>query len=102
LRLGERIGFDAVGGVIVDVDETWGENEAFGVDDLVAGLGLEIRGDGDDVVAGDAYVEFAERGAGAIGDLGVEDEDGLRRWVLRLGARIRGEDQRSEECKGEN
>jgi hypothetical protein len=65
--------------VIVDVDEAGGEDEAFCVDDLVAGLGLEICGDGDDAVAGDADVEFAEWGAGAVGDLGVADEDRLRR-----------------------
>jgi hypothetical protein len=101
LRFGERIGFEAVGGVIVDVDEAGGEDEAFGVDDLVAGLRLEIGGDGDDAVAGDADVEFAERGAGAVGDLGVEDEDGFRRGGLRLSARMSRECERSEECEGD-
>jgi hypothetical protein len=91
LRFGERIGFEAVGGVIVDVDEAGGEDEAFGVDDLVAGLRLEIGSDGYDAVAGDANVEFAERRAGAVGDLGVEDEDRLRRGALRLSARVSGE-----------
>jgi hypothetical protein len=86
LRFGERIGFEAVGGVIVDVDEAGCEDEAFGVDDLVAGLGLEIWSDGDDVVAGDADDEFAEWCAGAVGELGVDDEDALRRrWSLRPG-----------------
>jgi hypothetical protein len=102
LRFGERIGFEAVGGVIVDVDEAGGEDETFCVNDLVAGLRLEIGGDGDDAVTGDADIEFAERGAGTIGDLGVNDEDGLRRGILRLGARIRGEDQRSEERESED
>jgi hypothetical protein len=51
LRLGERVGFEAVGRVIVDVDEAGREDEAFRVDDLVAGLRLEICGDGDDAVA---------------------------------------------------
>jgi hypothetical protein len=55
---------------------------------LVAGLGLEIRGDGDDAVAGDTDVEFAERSAGAVDDLGVEDEDGFWCGVLRLSARV--------------
>jgi hypothetical protein len=54
---------------------------------LVAGLGLEIRGDGDDAVARDAYVEFAERRAGAVGDLGVEDEDSFWLGALGLSAR---------------
>jgi len=40
---------------------------------VIAGLSLEIGGDGDDAVAGDADVGFVERGAGAVGDLGVDD-----------------------------
>src|SRR5579871_4700193 len=83
LRFGERIGFEAVGGVIVNIDEAGREDEAFGVDDLVAGLGLEICGDGDDAVAGDAQVGFSERRAGAVGDFGVDDEDAR---ALRLSA----------------
>jgi hypothetical protein len=63
--------------VIVDVDEARGEDEALGVDDLVAGLRFEICCDGDDVVTGDANVGFANWGAGAIGDLGVDDENGF-------------------------
>ena len=84
LRFGERIGFEAVGGVIVDVDEAGGEDETFGVDDLFAGLRFEICGDGGDAVARDADVGFAKRGAGAVGDFGVDDEDGcVRTWSLR-------------------
>jgi hypothetical protein len=91
LRFGERVGFEAVGGVIVDVDEAWGEDQPFGVDDLVAGLRLEICGDGDDAVAGDADAEFSKGSAGAVGDLRVENQDALRRgWSLRAG--LRGED----------
>ncbi len=81
LRFGERIGFEAVGGVIVDVDEAGGEDEAFGVDDSFIGLRFEVGGDGEDAVAGDADAEFAEWGASAVGDLGVEDEDGFWRGV---------------------
>lgn len=62
--------------MIVNVDEAGGEDESFCVDDLVAGLGLEICADGYDAIAGDANVRLAERGTGAVGDLGVEDEDG--------------------------
>ena len=100
LRFGERIGFEAVGGVIVDIDEAGGEDEAFGVDDSFVGLRLEIGGDGDDAVAGDADVEFAERGAGAVGDFGMEDQDGLRR-NSELVRGVRGEDQeaRREKCR---
>jgi hypothetical protein len=94
LRFGERIGFEAVGGMIVNVDEAGGEDESFCVDDLVAGLGLEICAGGDDVIAGDADVRLAERGAGAVGDLGVEDEDGGGS-VLRACAR-REKDRNSE------
>jgi hypothetical protein len=61
-----------------------------------------MGGDGCDAVAGDADVEFAERGTGTIGDLGVEDEDASWRGVLRLGVRAGGENQRREECQGQN
>ena len=70
----------------MDVDEAGGENEAFGVDNLFAGLRLEIRGDGDDAVAGDADVGFAEGGAGAVGDFGVDDE----RWSCFYSELARG------------
>jgi hypothetical protein len=86
LRFSERIGFKAVGGVIVDVDEAGGEDEAFGVDDFFIGLRLEVGSDGSDAVADDADIEFAQRGAGAVGDLGVKDEDASWRRVLRLSA----------------
>jgi hypothetical protein len=72
----------------MDVDEAGGDDEAFGVDDLFAGLRLEVGSDGGDAVAANADVEFVERGAGAVGDLGVEDENAFRRRVLGLGARV--------------
>ena len=97
LRFGERIGFEAVGGVIVDVDEAWGEDEAFGVDDLIAGLRLEICADGDDMVAGDTDVEFAEWSAGAVGDLGVADEDSCALCVSARRKEGRNNEQR-ERC----
>jgi hypothetical protein len=84
LRFGERIGFEAVGGVIVDVDEAGGDDEAFGVDDFFIGQGFEMGGDGCDAVAGNANVRFAERRTGAVGDFGVDDEDAC--GVLRLSA----------------
>ena len=75
----------------MDVDEAGGEDEAFGVDDFFIGLRFEVGGDGEDAVAGDADAEFTEWGASAVGDLGVEDEYGLWRGVLRLGVRVSGE-----------
>jgi hypothetical protein len=97
LGFGERIGFEAVGGVIVDVDEAGSEDEVFCVDDFFAGLRLEIGGDCGDAVAGDADVEFAEGGACAVGDFGVKDEDGgVGGGSLRDGMGREGE--RDDEC----
>jgi hypothetical protein len=88
LRFGKRIGFEAVGGVVVNIDEAGGEDQPFGVDDFFIGLRFEVGGDGEDAVAGDSDAEFAEWGTSAVGDLGVEDEDGFWRGVLRLSARV--------------
>jgi hypothetical protein len=64
--------------MIVDVDEAGSEDQALGVDNFFIGKGLEIGGDGGDAIAGDTDIEFAEWGASAIGNLGVDDQDVLR------------------------
>ena len=47
-----------------------------------------MGGDGGDAVAGDADIEFAEGGSGAVGDLGMDDQDGrVRSWSLCVGVR---------------
>ena len=75
LRFGERVGFEAVGGVIVDVDEAGGEDEASSFNYSFIGFRFEIRGDSGDAVFQDADIELAKRGAGAVGNLAVADEN---------------------------
>jgi hypothetical protein len=75
LRFREWIGFEAVGGVIVDVDKSGGDDEAFGLNDSFIELRLEIRCDRGDAVSQDADVDFAKRGAGTVGYLSVADEN---------------------------
>src|SRR5262249_15441145 len=76
LGFGEGIGVEASRRVIVNVNEAGRENEAFGVQDLFGFGGFEVA-DSRDVRTSDAEVRFAERSAGTIGDLGINDDEGL-------------------------
>jgi len=51
LRFSERVRVEAFGGVIVDVDEAWGQDEAVGVEDPLAGSRREFANAGNAVVA---------------------------------------------------
>jgi len=59
--------------MIVDVDETGGEDKPFCVDDAVFVFGLEIP-DSRDAVSHNADVSFAERLTCPVGDSGIEND----------------------------
>jgi hypothetical protein len=69
--------------VVVDVDEAGREDQVFGVNGPLAWFGFEIS-DFDDAVACDANIGFAQRLAGTVCDLGVQDYGGSGSF---LGAR---------------
>ena len=73
LGFGEGIGVESFGGVVVNVDEAGSEHKALGVENFVGFGGLEVTDFGD-ARAGDAEVGLAERSAGAVGELGVDDD----------------------------
>jgi hypothetical protein len=93
LGLGDGIGLKSLGGVIVNVNETGSENEAFGVDDLIGFGGFEIANFGN---AGTGYAEigFAERSAGSVGELGVDDDE--RFLLAEDGERAKDEQEKSK------
>src|SRR5260370_201232 len=70
--LGQGGGIESFDGVIVEVDEAWSKHEPESVEDLLAGSLRKLSDAGDAIVA-DAQGAFAERGAGAVGELGVDD-----------------------------
>ncbi len=57
LRFGQRVAIEALGGMVVHVDEAGGEDQALRVNDLFAGCGLE-EADFGDFVSGDAHTYF--------------------------------------------
>ena len=61
------------GGVIVDVDESWSDDQSFGVDDAVARERLHIRTHADDAIVHDADVGAPQRSAGAIGHVAADN-----------------------------
>jgi len=63
LRLGQRVAFDAVRGMVVNVDETGRKHEALGVDDLFVFCWLEIA-DFRDAIGGDTKIALAQWLAG--------------------------------------
>jgi len=73
LRFGEGIGEQAVGGVIVNVDEAGSEDQPFSVHDEFALFRLQIANFGD-VIESDADIAFAQGCAGAVGELRVDDK----------------------------
>lgn len=77
LRFGQRIGEDAFGGMIVNIDEARGEDEAFGVDDGFTLFRGEVA-DFFNVIEVDADISLAQGRAGAVGELGVDDKEGRR------------------------
>src|SRR5262249_36653942 len=95
LRFGEGIGVEATCGVIVNVDEAGGEDKAFGVQNLFGFGGFEVADSGD-VRTSDAEVRFAERNAGTVGDLGIDDNEGSLLGKERRCARTQ-----QQNCEGE-
>src|SRR6516165_5560650 len=67
LRFREGILHETVLGVVVNIDEAGGEDEAAGVDGRLVFFRLQFP-DADDVARSDAHVRFVERRAGAIGN----------------------------------
>jgi len=96
LRFREGILHETVLGVVVNIDEAGGEDEAVGVDGRLVFFGLQFP-DADDVARSDAHVRFVERRAGAIGNARVGDEEGAR----PLRGEKRQEGQGGEERDGD-
>src|ERR1700730_13048105 len=72
--------------MVMNVDEARREHQAFGVDNLFILRGLEIphlR----DAVARDAHATFAQRFAGTVCDLRMDDDRGARRLLRVAGAK---------------
>jgi hypothetical protein len=84
LRFGERIGEQPIGGVIVNVNEAGSEDQTVRVDHGFVFLRLQVA-NFDDVIENDADIHFAERSAGAVGELRMDDDerDGLLLWEER-------------------
>ena len=64
--------------MVVDVDEARREHQALGVDHVVGRGGLEVA-DRSDPVVSDANICFAQRRAGAVCDLCVDDDGAGKR-----------------------
>ena len=78
--------------MIVNVDEARSEDQAVRVEHTFAGSGREFA-DSNDAIASDTESAFVEWNAGAVGELGVEDEGrgvGCWRICLRKGAESQG------------
>src|SRR5271169_6243136 len=86
--------------MIVNIDESWGQDEALCVNDRLVLFRRELSNT-HDVVESDADVRLVERSAGAVGELRVHDEKGNRLLLGEQGQKRDEENRRQQENHGE-